>query len=339
MSCTTNQQAVTKQAAAGAGVSALASKSSYTAGLTPAAAVPLTQDPAVRPAGKRKQASRKSQTAGKRVVAKKEKSTTTKPAGKPVDPKKKKSATAKSAGKPGGAKKKKSATAKPANKPVTAKQKKSDAATQVKKPDKPSAAKPKKSTAVAKSPPQTTKKTKQQSFFATAASNKKVRPAQRQITITNDFSPEELQALSVQLRYGSAAVARAIKESRSKVNLGIGHSDPRPMDWAKQDQKHFQLLLDQLVRVRYRGQKQIDLSSLNDKDLVDLYEFAQFEAERHQRNIDHINGKLSHLGGPTAEYMVSRHKLQARFQAYLADNLEPFITLAMLDDAEMYSFD
>ncbi len=308
MSCNTKQQ-VAQQAAARVGVSDLASKSSYTAGVTPVAAVPLSPTPSVRPKGKRKQIVRKAKKSDKAVANKKKKSPAVAKAKKP-------------------------------DKVAVNKKKKTSVVTKTKKPDKEAAVFVKQKQAAKKKKKKNelaSKKTKQRSFFGTTS--KPVRSAHRQIAITDDFTPDELQALSVQFHYGSAAVARAIKESRSKVNLGIGHSDPRPMDWAKQDQKHFRLLLDQLAQVRYRGQKQIDLSSLSDQDLVDLYEFSQFEAERHHRNIDHLAGKLSHLEGPTAEYMSSRHRLQARFHSYLADQLEPFITIKMLDDAEMYSFD
>lgn len=180
------------------------------------------------------------------------------------------------------------------------------------------------------------KKTKQRSFFATAD---KVKSGPRRIATSDKFTPDELQALSVQLSYGGAAVSRALRETRDGVDLGVSHSDPRPMDWASQDQKHFQFILGQLARVRYRGQKHIDLSALNDDELVDLYEFSQFEAERHHRNIDHLTAKLSHLKGATAEYMVSRHTLQARFHSFMADQIEPFMTIDMLDDAKAISID
>lgn len=292
MSCTSNQQAVEKAAIAAA-ISATASKNGYIAGVTPAAVVPLSPAPAVRPKGKRKQPNssprkrrrvKKAKGAGK-TMARKESPTT---------------AEAKKQGK-------------------VANKKQSPAGDKSKKKDEPAP-----------------KKTKQRPFFATVD---KVKSGPRRIAVKDKFTPDELQALSVQLSYGGAAVSRALKETQDGVDLGVGHSDPRPMDWARQDQKHFQFILGQLARVRYRGQKHIDLSALNDDELVDLYEFSQFEAERHHRNIDHLTAGLSHLKGATTEYMVSRHTLQARFHSFMADQIEPFITLDMLDDTKAISVD
>jgi hypothetical protein len=274
LSCTNNQQAVEKAAVAAA-ISATASKNGYIAGVTPAAGVPLSPAPAVRPKGKRKQPN--SSPRKRRRVKK-----------------------AKRAGK-------------------TMTRKESPAGDKSKKKDEPAP-----------------KKTKQRPFFATVD---KVKSGPRRIAMKDKFTPDELQALSVQLSYGGAAVSRALKETQNGVDLGVGHSDPRPMDWARQDQKHFQFILGQLARVRYRGQKHIDLSALNDDELVDLYEFSQFEAERHHRNIDHLTAGLSHLKGATAEYMVSRHTLQVRFHSFMADQIEPFITLDMLDDTKAISVD
>lgn len=62
-------------------------------------------------------------------------------------------------------------------------------------------------------------------------------PSQRQIRITNDFTSEELQRLSIQLRLGAAAVSRHIREVSSGAARGLGHSDPRPLDWAELDRE------------------------------------------------------------------------------------------------------
>ncbi len=292
MSCTSNEQAVEKAAVAAA-ISGIASKNGYIAGVTPAAVIPLSPAPAVRPEGKRKQPH---SLPKKRRRVKKAKSS-----GRIMD------------------RKESPATAKVKRQGKAAVKKKSPAGDMSKKKD-------------GRAP----KKTQQRSFFATAD---KVKTGPRRIAMSDKFTPDELQALSVQLSYGGAAVSRAFRETRDGVDLGVSHSDPRPMDWASQDQKHFQFILGQLARVRYRGQKYIDLSALKDDELVDLYEFSQFEAERHHRNIDHLTAKLSHLKGATAEYMVSRHTLQARFHSFMADQIEPFITLNMLDDTKAISID
>jgi hypothetical protein len=155
-------------------------------------------------------------------------------------------------------------------------------------------------------------------------------PTQRQIRITDAFSDEELQTLSVQLRLGAAAVARRLRELNSGVSPGIGHSDPRPIDWARSDQKNYQFLVAVLDEAR-RGRGAVDTGPLRNNELVDLWEFASFEADRAMRNIDHLTSGLSHLQGPTADYLVGRHKLEARFYSFLADQLEPMLTPEMID--------
>ncbi|MEM7344007.1 MAG: hypothetical protein AAF485_07175 [Chloroflexota bacterium] len=264
MSCATSQQTIAKTAGVGAGVSNLASKNGYTAGVTPIATIPME--------------------AGRVPTSRK------------VKRKKKKD---------GNAQKRK----------TVAKKKDTSIQNGV-----------------------TPKRTKQTPFFATAESKSAV-TAQRRIAITDKFTQDELQALSVQLSYGAASVSRAIKEAKNRVDRGVGHSDPRPMDWAKQDQKAFRFLLNQLAQVRFRGKGYMDLSSLNNDEVVDLYEFAQFEAERHHRNIDHLTRGLSHLKEETADYMTRRHQLQAQFYTYLTDQMEPFITIDMLDDAQSILLD
>jgi hypothetical protein len=149
-------------------------------------------------------------------------------------------------------------------------------------------------------------------------------PSQRQIFISRDFTPEELNKLAVQLLLGEAATARHMRELNSGQSRGIGHSDPRPMDWAQSDQRQYQFLVEQLRRAR-RGNGYIDTSSLKKNDLVELWEFARFEADRAHRNIDHLTSGLSHLKGPTADYLAGGHKLEARFYSFLADQLEHII--------------
>jgi hypothetical protein len=121
-----------------------------------------------------------------------------------------------------------------------------------------------------------------------------------------------------------------LQELTSGSSRGIGHSDPRPADWVKADLQHFQFLADQLAKVRH-GAGYLDTSTLKSNDLVDLWEFAKFEADRAQRNIDHLRSGISHLKGPTADYLVAGHQLEARFYTRLAGQLEPLISTEMID--------
>lgn len=163
-----------------------------------------------------------------------------------------------------------------------------------------------------------------------AARRAKSLPTQRQIKMTNEFSAQELQTLAVQLRLGEAAAARQIQTLNSKSSRGVGHSDPRPLDWARSDQQHFHFLGQQVRRAR-RGDGYLDTSGLKDEALVDLWEFASFEADRALRNIDHLQAGLSHLKGQTADYLTGRHRLAARFYTFLAGQLEPLIMPKMQD--------
>jgi hypothetical protein len=163
---------------------------------------------------------------------------------------------------------------------------------------------------------------------AKSAPRSKSLPTQRQIKMTNEFSAKELQTLTVQLRLGEAAAARHIQTLNSKTSRGIGHSDPRPLDWVRSDQKNFQFLGQQLRQAR-RGNGYLDTSGLKDEALMDLWEFARFEADRALRNIDHLQAGLSHIKGQTADYLTGRHRLEARFYAFLAGQLEPLITPKM----------
>jgi hypothetical protein len=155
-------------------------------------------------------------------------------------------------------------------------------------------------------------------------------PTQHQIRIVDDFTSEELQRMSVQLALGGAAAARHLQELTSGSSRGIGHSDPRPADWTKADLQHFRFLSDQLAKAR-RGAGYLDTSTLRSNDLVDLWEFAKFEADRAQRNIDHLRSGISHLKGPTADYLAVGHQLEARFYTLLAGQLEPLISTEMID--------
>jgi hypothetical protein len=90
------------------------------------------------------------------------------------------------------------------------------------------------------------------------------------------------------------------------------------------DQQQYDFLIDQLRRAR-RGHGYIDTKSLQRNELVELWEFAAFEADRAHRNIDHLTGGLSHLKGATASYLVKGHRLEARFYTFLVGQLETII--------------
>jgi hypothetical protein len=149
-------------------------------------------------------------------------------------------------------------------------------------------------------------------------------PSQRQIFITRAFTPEELDKMVVKLHLGAAATKRHVSELNSGRSRDIGHSDPRPLDWARSDQQQYDFLIDQLRRAR-RGHGYIDTRSLKKIELAELWEFARFEADRAHRNIDHLTSGLSHLKGPTADYLTQGHRLEARFYSFLAEQLETIL--------------
>jgi hypothetical protein len=171
--------------------------------------------------------------------------------------------------------------------------------------------------------------TPQRSFFALTGDREPVQrrlPSQRQIQLARDFSPEELQQLSVRLKLGGAATRRQVGWLKAGADRGIGHSDPRPLDWARLDLQQYEFLTDQVDRAR-RGKGYLDTSSLKGKRLRELGEFARFEADRALRNIDHLQAGLSHLRGATADYMTDKHRLEARFYTFLAEQVEAVIAL------------
>jgi len=154
-------------------------------------------------------------------------------------------------------------------------------------------------------------------------------PSQRQLYIRRDFSPAELDKLLIKLHLGAAATARRVSELSSGQARDIGHGDPRPLDWARLDGQQYDFLIGQLRRAR-RGQGYLDTRALKKKELVELWAFARFEADRAHRNIDHLTAGLSHLKGPTADYLVAGHRLEARFYTFLAEQLETIIPQEVL---------
>ena len=141
--------------------------------------------------------------------------------------------------------------------------------------------------------------------------------------------------MSVQLRLGAAAVSRQIRELNGGVSRGIGHSDPRPLDWARSDRKNYKFLVSQLDEAR-RDRGYLDTRALNKAELVDLCDFARYEADRALRNIDQLQFGLSHLKGPTTEYLVDRHRLEARFYSFLAGQLETMIPSEKIEAAKVW---
>jgi hypothetical protein len=162
---------------------------------------------------------------------------------------------------------------------------------------------------------------------------KKALPTQRRIKLAGVFPDKELQSLSVQFRFDAAAARRHMRELGSGTSRGIGHSDPRPADWAKSDLKNYDFLVGQIGEVR-RGQDYIDVSSLSRHDLVDLWDFSRHEADQALRFIDHLQVGGSHLKGETATYLTDKYRLKGRFCGYLSQQLEPMITTEMIDDYE-----
>lgn len=155
-------------------------------------------------------------------------------------------------------------------------------------------------------------------------------PTQRDIQLGPVFSPDELQTISLQLRFGAAAAARRLRELGSGQARGIGHSDPRPLDWAELDRQQFQFLVDKLTEAR-RGSGRLDTSSLSKRELIELWEFCRFEADRANRNIDHLGLPGGPIGGPAAEYLIGNHKLEARFFNHVAGQIETMVPAGELD--------
>lgn len=152
------------------------------------------------------------------------------------------------------------------------------------------------------------------------------------IDLSRAFTTDELQQMSVQLALGGAATDRHLREVAGGVQRGIGYSDPRAADWIEADRANYRFLSER-VNLARRQNGVIETQALTDAELVDLYEFSQYEAERAQRSIDHLLSGWSHLKGPTAEYLTEQHRLNGRFYRFIAAQLEPHITVEMKDAA------
>ncbi len=124
------------------------------------------------------------------------------------------------------------------------------------------------------------------------------------------------------------------------LRRGIGHGDPRPLDWIEADHQNFEFLVQQLSEAR-RGRGYLDLSSLRKPQLLDLWEFCRFESDRAGRNIDHLNVPGGPIQGPTAQYLANNHKLESRFFTYIATQIERIVPGEELDGniAEVWGID
>lgn len=160
---------------------------------------------------------------------------------------------------------------------------------------------------------------------------------QRQIDISGLFTESELDSLTVQLHLNQATALRHMRSLQEKHNA-VDYSDPRHKSHVCSDYKNYGYLIQELRKAKsgrgldQSGVGRIDTSSLSNNALVDLYEFSRFEADRVGRNIDHLKQGLSHLKGPTADYLTGKHRQEVRFYNHLAACLEPMITPEMQDD-------
>lgn len=154
-------------------------------------------------------------------------------------------------------------------------------------------------------------------------------PTQRQIRISGDFKPNQLQALSVQLALGQAATRRHIQELGGGVVRAISFGDPRPLDWAQRDLAQYEFLTTQLRSAR-RDEGVIETGGLSKQALSELWAFAKFEAERAQRNIDHLQVPGGPIGPPASQYLAGKHVLEARFYTFLAEQIETMLPLSEL---------
>lgn len=160
----------------------------------------------------------------------------------------------------------------------------------------------------------------------------------RHISISGLFTEEELDTLTVELIFNQAATARQLREIASGTSRGVDFKDPRAVEHIRSDKKNYDFLIGAVRDAKYgrgldrRGVGYIDTSSLADEALVDLHEFSRFETDRLARQIDHLAQSLSHIKGPTADYIIGKHRVEARFYNHLASQLEPLITTEMQDD-------
>ncbi len=178
-----------------------------------------------------------------------------------------------------------------------------------------------------------TKNKKGEGNETTAGAENKSReklPTQYQIALGNAFSPEEIDRLQTTALLSSVAAKRQLEARRLNAERGHGHSDPRAQDWMTQDLNNFRFVSRQLGQARRNGGK-LDASALDEAELLDLWEFSRFEADRALRNVDHLLSGWSHLKGETADYLGGQLRQEARFYSFLAQQLEPRITPELRD--------
>ncbi|GAB4437477.1 MAG: hypothetical protein Kow0031_19280 [Anaerolineae bacterium] len=163
-------------------------------------------------------------------------------------------------------------------------------------------------------------------------------PTQYHINIGSAFSPEEIDRLQTTALLSSVAAKRQLEARRLNAERGHGHSDPRAQDWMTQDLNNFRFVSRQLGQARRNGGK-LDTSALDEAELLDLWEFSRFEADRALRNVDHLLSGWSHLKGETADYLGGQLRQEARFYSFLAQQLEPRITPELRDKYQSWDVD
>jgi len=115
----------------------------------------------------------------------------------------------------------------------------------------------------------------------------------------------------------------------------VGHTDPRPPDWAKLDRQCYSFLVRQMSQAR-QGRGHLDVAGLSRQEQLDLWEFARHEADRQGRQIDYFSGPESGIRGETADYLVGNHKLLGRFYTHLAGQLEAILPVEDVEAAKAW---
>ena len=146
-------------------------------------------------------------------------------------------------------------------------------------------------------------------------------PTQRQIKVKGAFSDKQLERLYIQISLGEAGTRRHVQMTGRGYKRGRLHQDPRPLDWARLDLAQYEFLTEQLRAAR-RSEGYIDTGGLSKTELSDLWQFLNFETDRAHRQIDHLNIPGWPVGPPASNYLIGKHKLEARFYSYLASQIE-----------------
>jgi hypothetical protein len=164
-------------------------------------------------------------------------------------------------------------------------------------------------------------------------------PGRRQINLAAAFKPREVEQLYVQLALGQAAARRHLQLSRENPGRDRRYRDPRPPDWASLDLEQYDFLTGQVRPIAFRRNRKaagyIDTSGLSPRQLSELWAFARFEADRAHRNIDHLQMPGNGIGPPTSDYLAGKHRLEARFYTFLAEQLETIMPPLTLVEAQV----